>query len=236
VTIHPAGTVFQRPFSGGEIEIAGFEENTSDGRPPAQAQTAPGNPPPLVPPLGRRIYQKGLQTIVWKAEDANGDRLQYDVSYRREGETAWKSLKRGIWDPIFVWDTTSVPDGTYVVRITASDAPSNAPATALAGDTESASFDIDNTAPRIESQPATRAGNRSTLVFTVRDDQSAVQRVEYSLDASRWRMVYPKDGIPDSRREEFEVMVDDTEPGRSVIIRATDAMNNVATTVATLQR
>ena len=49
-------------------------------------------------------------------------------------------------------------------------------------------------------------------------------------------MVYPKDGIPDSRREEFEVMVDDSEVGRSVIIRATDAMNNVATAVATLGR
>ena len=158
------------------------------------------------------------------------------MSYRREGETAWKALKRGMWDPIFVWDTTSVPDGTYVVRVAASDAPSNAPATALAGDMESASFDIDNTAPRIESQPATRAGTRSTVVFTVRDDQSPVQRVEYSLDASRWRMVYPKDGIPDSRREEFEVVVDDSEAGRSVIIRATDAMNNVATAVATLQR
>jgi hypothetical protein len=236
ITIHPAGTVFQRPFSGGEMEIAGFEENTSDGRAPAQTQTGPGIPPLPAPPLGRRIYQKGLQTIIWKAEDANGDRLQYDVSYRREGETVWKVLKRGMWDPIFVWDTTSVPDGTYVVRITASDAPSNAPATTLAGDMESASFDIDNTAPRIESQPATRAGTRSTIVFTVRDDQSPVQRVEYSLDASRWRMVYPKDGIPDSRREEFEVVVDDNEAGRSVIIRATDAMNNVATAVATLQR
>ena len=236
ITVHPAGTVFQRPFSGSEIEIAGFEENTSDGRPPSQAQAAPGSTPPLPPPLGRRIYQKGLQTIVWKAEDANGDRLQYDVSYRREDETAWKALKRAIWDPIFVWDTTSVPDGTYVVRITASDTPSNAPATALAGDMESASFDIDNTAPRIEAQPATRAGTRSVITFTVRDDQSSVQRVEYSLDASRWRMVYPKDGIPDSRREDFEVAVDDTEVGRSVIIRATDAMNNVATAVATLQR
>ncbi len=49
-------------------------------------------------------------------------------------------------------------------------------------------------------------------------------------------MVYPKDGIPDSRREEFEVVVDDSEAGRSVIIRATDAMNNVATAVAMLQR
>ena len=59
-----------------------------------------------------------------------------------------------------------------------------------------------------------------------------MQRVEYSLDASRWRVVYPKDGIPDSRREEFEVTLEEGEAGRSVIIRATDAMNNVATAVA----
>jgi hypothetical protein len=186
--------------------------------------------------MGRRIYQKGLQTIVWKAEDDNGDRMQFDVSYRREGETAWKVLKRAIWDPIFVWDTTSVPDGTYLLRITASDAPSNAPATALAGDMESVTFDIDNTPPRIETQPATRAGVRSTITFVVRDEQSAVQRVEYSLDASRWRIVYPKDGIPDSRREEFEVAIEDSDGGRSVIIRATDAMNNIATAVAAIQR
>jgi hypothetical protein len=231
ITMHPAGTVFQRPFSSGDMEIAGFEDNTSDGRPASQTQAPAGGPPTLPPPLGRRIYQKGLQTIVWKAEDANGDRLQYDVSYRREGETAWKILKRGVWDAIFVWDTTSVPDGTYLVRVTASDAPSNAPATALTGEMESASFDIDNTPPRIEAQPAARVAARATIVFAVRDEQSPVQRVEYSLDASRWRMVYPKDGIPDSRREDFEVTVDESEPGRSVIIRATDAMNNVATAV-----
>ena len=231
ITVHPPGTVFQRPFSTGEMEIAGFEDNTSDGRPPSQSQSSAGGPTSPPAPLGRRIYQKGLQTIVWKAEDANGDRLQYDVSYRREGETTWKVLKRGIFDAIFVWDTTSVPDGTYVVRITASDGPSNAPATALTGEMESVSFDIDNTPPRIEAQPAARVAARATILFTVRDEQSPVQRVEYSLDASRWRVVYPKDGIPDSRREEFEVTVDESEPGRSVIIRATDTMNNVATAV-----
>jgi SMP-30/Gluconolactonase/LRE-like region len=231
ITVHPPGTVFQRPFSTGEMEIAGFEDNTSDGRAPSQTQSATGGPPSPPPPLGRRIYQKGLQTLVWKAEDANGDRLQYDVSYRREGETTWKVLKRGIFDAIFVWDTTSVPDGTYVVRVTASDAPSNAPATALTGEMESVSFDIDNTPPRIEAQPAARAASRSTIVFTVRDEQSPVQRVEYSLDGSRWRVVYPKDGIPDSRREDFEVTVDNNEPGRSVIVRAMDTMNNVATAV-----
>jgi hypothetical protein len=234
ITVHPAGTVFQRPFSTGEMEIAGFEDNTSDGR--ALTQTPPGGQTASSPALGRRIYQKGLQTFVWKAEDENDDRLVFDVLYRREGETSWKTLHRALADPIFVWDTTSVPDGTYFLKVAASDAPSNSPGGALVGELESVGFDIDNTAPRIELQPSTHAGTRTTIPFVVRDEQSTVQRVEYSLDASRWRVVYPKDGIPDSRREEFEVTLDNTEAGRSVIIRATDAMNNVATAVAEIKK
>jgi hypothetical protein len=232
ITVHPPGVVFQRPFSTGELEIAGFEENTSDGRQPSQT-SGPGGPQQggNTPALGRRVYQKGLQTFVWKAEDENDDRLQYDVFYRREGETIWRPLKRGLWDPIFVWDTTSVPDGTYYIKVSASDAPSNSPGTALVGELESTSFDIDNTAPRIEVQ----SSSRGVLRFVVRDDQSAVQRVEYSLDASRWRVLFPLDGIPDSRREEFEIKVDGEGP-RSVIIRAADAMNNVATAVAEIKK
>lgn len=242
ITVHPPGVVFQRPFSTGDLEIAGFEENTSDGRSPAQPQqqSASGAGTSSIvlasPALGRRMYQKGLQTFVWKADDENDDRLQYDVSYRREGETTWKVLKRGLWDPIFVWDTTSVPDGTYYIKVSASDAPSNSPATALVGEMESVSFDIDNTAPHIEVQPAGHAGSKPVIRFVVRDEQSAVLRVEYSLDASRWRVAYPVDGIPDSRREEFEIALDDAGGAKSVIIRATDAMNNVATAVADIER
>ena len=227
ITVHPPGGVFQRPFSTGDMEIAGFEDNTSDGRPPAQSSAQGAASPPPAPALGRRAYQKGLQTFVWKAEDPNDDRLQYEAYYRREGETTWRPLRRGLWDPIFVWDTTSVPDGTYVLKISASDAPSNSPGTALIGELESESFDIDNSPPRIEVQQ--RAPKSRSISFVVRDDHSAVQRVEYSLDASRWRIVYPKDGIPDSREEAFAITLDEADAGRSVIIRATDAMNNVAT-------
>jgi hypothetical protein len=238
ITVHPPGTVFQRPFSTGELEIAGFEDNTSDGRNPSQPNPSSSSTStlPSSPALGRRVYQKGLQTFVWKAEDDNDDRMQYDVFYRREGDTAWKPLKRGLWDPLAVWDTTSVPDGTYYVKVAATDAPSNSPATALTGEYESVSFDIDNTPPVIEIQSATRTGTRATVRFLVRDDQSAVQRVEYSLDASRWRVAYPVDGIPDSRREEFEVAVDDADSARNIIIRVTDGMNNVATAVAEIRR
>lgn len=236
ITVHPPGTVFQRPFSTGELEIAGFEDNTSDGRNPSQPASTGSSGSPASPALGRKVYQKGLQTFVWKAEDDNEDRLQYDVSYRREGDTVWKPLKRGLWDAIVVWDTTSVPDGTYYVKVAATDAPSNSPATSLVGEFESVAFDIDNTPPQVEVQSAIRAGARATVKFAVRDEQSAVLRVEYSLDASRWRVAYPVDGIPDSRREEFDVTLDDAEAARSIIIRVTDAMNNVATAVAEIKR
>jgi hypothetical protein len=237
ITVHPPGTVFQRPFSTGELEIAGFEENTSDGRgPQAQNQQSASGASGPAPALGRKVYQKGLQTFVWKADDDNDDRLQFDVFYRREGETSWKPLKRGLWDPILVWDTTSVPDGTYYVKIAATDVPSNSPDTALIGEMESVSFDIDNTPPRVEAVSSTRAGGRPIVKFTVRDEQSAVARVEYSLDGSRWHVAYPVDGIADSRREDFEITLDEVEPGRSVIIRATDAMNNIATAVAGISR
>jgi hypothetical protein len=236
ITVHPPGTVFQRPFSTGELEIAGFEDNTSDGRgpqPPNQSAGAGSSSPS--PALGRKVYQKGLQTFVWKAEDDNDDRLQYDIFYRREGETAWKPLKRDLWDPIVVWDTTSVPDGTYYVKVSASDAPSNSPDAALVGEFESVSFDIDNSPPVVELKSATRTAGKATVSFAVRDEQSAVVRVEYSLDASKWRVAYPVDGIPDSRREDFVVTLEDGAAARSIIIRATDAMNNVATAVAEIK-
>lgn len=222
ITVHPPGTVFQKPFSTGEFEIAGFDGDAADAR-QTQAGAPPGGGAPL---LGRRMYQRGLQTFVWKAEDPNEDRLQFDVSYRREAEVGWKVLRRELKDPIVVWDTTSVPDGTYVVKISASDALSNSPATGLVGERESSSFEIDNTPPRIVA--GAREGR--LVRFTVRDDHSPVQRVEYSLEGERWRVVYPADGIPDSRVEEFEIDLGEAA-GRAVTIRATDAMNNASTAV-----
>lgn len=219
VTIHPPGVVFQRPFPT-EPEIAGF-----DGELPGRnAQGTPGG----APTLGRRAYQKGLLTFVWRAEDDNRDELRYDVSYRREGDTAWKPLKLGVTDTILVWDTTSVPNGTYVLRVVASDAPSNSPSTALTGSRESTSFDIDNAPPQVEITSVRRNGGRLTIAFTVRDEHSSVQKADYSLDGDRWQTIYPLDGIADSKEEAFELVLEGEAAERGVIIRGTDALNNVA--------
>ncbi len=230
--------MFQKPFSSGDAELAGFDGAPNDrrGNQPAQASAGGAASGGSAPPLGRRTFQKGLQTLIWKADDENEDELQFDVLYRREGETTWKPLKRGVTDPIFVWDTTSVPNGTYVVKIVASDGPGNPPGTALTGERESRSFDIDNAPPIISVTAVRRDGARTVVEFTVRDDHSPVQRVEYSLDADRWRTIHPKDGIADSRVEQFELTLDGDATDRAVILRAVDGMSNVATTRAEAPR
>ncbi|NOT28737.1 MAG: hypothetical protein HOP16_21855 [Acidobacteria bacterium] len=222
ITIHPPGTVFQRPFPTGDPEIAGFEGDTPDRRAASQNQNIPGS----APALGRRAYQRGLLTFIWRAEDDNRDDLSYDVLYRREGETAWKPLKRGLTDAILVWDTTSVPNGRYVMQVVVSDLPSNAPASALTASTESTTFDIDNTPPTISVTSVRRENANTVVSFDVRDTDSAVQKTEYSLDGDRWHAIYPLDGIADSRREQYEVRLEGEEAARGVIIRATDALNN----------
>jgi outer membrane protein assembly factor BamB len=225
ITIHPPGTVFQRPFPT-DPEIAGFEGETPDRRAAAQNAGATGAAT-NTPALGRRAYQKGLLTFVWRAEDENRDDLSYDVLYRREGDTSWKPLKRGLDDPILVWDTTSVPNGRYVVQVVASDLRSNSPDAALSGSMESTAFDIDNMPPVVTVTSARRQGTQTVLAFEVRDADSAVQKVEYSLDGDRWQAIYPKDGIADSRFEQFDVTLEGDAAVRGVIIRATDALNNV---------
>jgi sugar lactone lactonase YvrE len=227
ITIHPPGTVFQRPFPT-DPEIAGFDGDTPDRRAAAQVSPAGGPAAGGSPNLGRRAYQKGLLTFVWRAEDDNRDDLSYDVQYRGEGDTAWKLLKRGLTDAILVWDTTSVPNGRYVLRVIATDAPSNSPGTALTGAMESMTFEIDNTPPTVTVTGVRRDGPRVVIAFDVRDEHSAVQKAEYSLDGDRWQTVYPRDGIADSRAEQFELVLEGETADRGVIIRATDALNNVA--------
>lgn len=227
ITIHPPGIVFQKPFSTGEPELAGFEDQWTPERRLAQAaaqQGAAGSSQ-----LGRRSYQKGLQTIAWKADDENDDELAYDVLYRREGETTWKTLRKGVTESILVWDTNTVPNGTYFVKVVASDAPSNPLSTALAGELESSAFEIDNTPPVISVTSVRVDRGRTIIAFDVKDDHSPVQRVEFSADGQRWRGVFPVDGIADSREEHFELPVEGELGDKGLTLRASDTMNNVST-------
>ena len=124
-----------------------------------------------------------------------------------------------------------MPNGTYFARIAASDAPSNAGDLALTGELVSAAFEVDNTPPEVLAPNVRGDQRQGTIVtFDVRDDHSPIQRMEYSEDGREWRAVFPADGIADARQEHYEVAIDHAIGPRGLSLRATDSMNNVATT------
>ena len=227
ITVQPPGIVFQKPFSTGDPDLAGFEDQSTPERKLAAQAAAQSSGSSSS--LGRRTYQKGLQTLQWKADDENDDDLTYDVLYRREGETQWKTLRKAVSETILVWDTTTIPNGTYFVKIVASDAPSNPLATALSGELDSTAFEVDNTPPSITISSVRVVSGRTIIAFDVKDDHSPIRGVEFSDDGQRWRGVFPVDGIADSRNQHYELPIDGELSERGLTLRASDAMNNVST-------
>ena len=228
VTVHPSGEVFQKPLSiSGEMEILGLEPGQGPEPPPGIASQRLAMPPATA--YSRKLYQKGIQTFSWKADDPNGDTLSYDVSYRSADDSRFRILRKGLTDAVVAWDTTTVPNGRYVIRVTASDAPSNPEGLALSGDKESNAFDVDNTPPTVTAVVESRSGPRVRAV--ARDDSSLIRKAEYSVDGGPWQDIHPTDGINDEKEESYEVALPDmTPPGpHVVVVRATDLLGNVAT-------
>jgi outer membrane protein assembly factor BamB len=225
VTVHPPGEVFQKPLSvGGEMEILGLDAGPTPerGGTPAMAM------PPAVT-FSRKMYQRGIQTFSWKADDANGDALLYDVSYRSVADARFRPLRKGLTDAVLAWDTSTVPNGRYVVKITASDAPANPPALALGGERESLPFDVDNTPPTLTATLVEASPVRVRAV--ARDDSSLIRRAESSVDGGRWEEIRPVDGINDSLEETYELRPEGlAKPGpHLLVLRVFDLLGNAAT-------
>jgi hypothetical protein len=234
VTVHPPGEIFQRPLSiTGDTDILGY-----DGPMPAdiRATAATGSSTSSTggrtssaasPSFGRKMHQRGLQTFSWKADDPNGDTLSFDVHYRRVGDTQYRLLRKATDEAVVAWDTSTVPNGRYVLRVTASDAPSNPESLALAGDRESAPFDVDNTPPDV----VVSAAGRGRVQAIVRDESSQVRRAEFSVDGGRWQEIHPGDGINDALEERYDIALPAlTGPSpHIVVVRASDVLGNVST-------
>ncbi|MBI4612262.1 MAG: hypothetical protein HY720_01500 [Planctomycetes bacterium] len=163
----------------------------------------------------------------WKAEDPNGDALVYHVYYRTEEQDRWQ--RANIHEPItelkYEWDTETVPDGRYLVRLVASDSLDNVEGEALEGERISRPILVDNAKPRVEGF-AVEGGRRAR--GTARDSFSEISRIEYSTDGVHWTLVAPEDGIGDETEEDFSFELPQFEKGRyAIAVRVTDSAGNV---------
>jgi hypothetical protein len=226
ITVHPPGEVFQKPISvTGQVEILGLEEDDdADQDPATQAANAAMA---AAAAFSRKFQRKGIQTFSWKASDPNGDELSYDVSFRSVDDEAFQPLRTGMDQAVLAWDTSTVPNGRYVVKVEASDGPDNPEGLSLTGSRQSAAFDVDNTPPIVTL--SLLEGRPAAVRAVVRDADSIVKKAEFSVDGGRWRVVRPIDGIGDALEETYEIHPGVLPQGSHVVVvRGTDQLGNVA--------
>ena len=178
-------------------------------------------------PQSRRGFEAGARSVTWQAVDPNDDDLVYDVYYRAVDEKSWKQVRSRIDEDFVTWDSTAMPDGTYVFRVVASDAPSNAAGRALVAEKISEPFDVDNTPPRVEAIKAQVQPSGIRLTFTAADSFSLIRDTAYAVDAGDWIQVQPADGLNDSPVETYDLTLKHPGPGEhSIVVRSTDAAGN----------
>jgi WD40 repeat protein len=181
------------------------------------------------PPQG--TLQRGYQSVLWTAHDDNDDEMRYSVYFRGENEHEWKLLKDNLEQKFYSWDTTTLPDGAYYLKIAATDAPSNPPIVSLKTERESERFEVDNTPPVVEDirvGPASGKMSGHPASFTARDASSSIERAQYGLDGGDWVLVTPSTGISDALVEHYDFGLPALAPGEHTIaVRAYDRFENV---------
>lgn len=247
IAVQEPGVRAQAPPMG----MPGQPGNVPLRQPPSANPTAggpagiPTNPtPPRFEVQAQGIPQKGYQSALWSAHDDNDDELKFAVYFRGEDQKDWLLLKDNLEQRFYSWDTTTMPDGAYYLKIVATDAPSNPPAEALTAERESERFEVDNTPPAISKLEASATGmnaDRSQGVsydvqFTASHATSSIERAQYSLDGGEWILVVPNKGISDYRTESYSFTVRGLKRGEHTIaVRAYDRFENVGSAKTTIE-
>lgn len=204
----------------------------------ANPEAASAKPPRIeVPPQG--FEDKGFQSVLWSAHDENDDDLVFSVFYRGEGEQNWRLLKDKLSQRFYSWDTTTMPDGAYYLKITASDSPSNPAGQALSAERETDRFVIANTPPRIENFKARASASEDSAVtvsFDAISSSAAVARAQYSLDAGDWQVIFPTGLLSDSPKECYQFQLSGVPRGEHTIaVQIFDRFENTSASKVTFE-
>jgi hypothetical protein len=172
-------------------------------------------------------YSRGMIGARWLASDENDDTLEFAIEIKGEHEQSWKPLKDKLRDRYYSFDATGFADGRYQVRVTATDAPSNAIGEGLTHQATSPYFLIDNTPPAVRDLGASPAGGKVNLRFRAVDALSVVTKAEVSLNGGEWTIVNPTVRLADSKELDFQLQLDRPSPGElTIAVRLTDEFDN----------
>lgn len=168
--------------------------------------------------------------IKWDARDPNNDELEYTLYIRKEGWKNWVKLPEKLTKKELDWDTDSVPDGLYRLRVEAADRADNPAENVLTASRESALFTVDHTPPVVEVRAADGKPGEVAIEVRSTDALTRIVGASYSVDSGPWTKIFPVDQIFDSKSETFRFAPADLKLGSHVItVRAVDGAGNVGT-------
>lgn len=173
-------------------------------KPPIENVQVGGAPQPRFEALTPAVKDRDSIAVRWTARDDNDDDLVYSLYYRGDNESRWRLLKDDITDKYYSFDASLLPDGGYVIRVVASDAPSHSPDEALSSSKESPRFEVDTTPPQVQNLNAAIDNNALHITFRAVDGFSPIKRAEYSIDAGDWQFVEPVGQLSDYRVENYD--------------------------------
>ncbi|HTV40137.1 MAG TPA: hypothetical protein VMF08_06165 [Candidatus Sulfotelmatobacter sp.] len=180
------------------------------------------------PPL-RTTPRPGYCTVVWEAKDPNDDKLTYSVLIRAQSDSQWTPLVDKTDDTFYSFDTTGFREGFYLIKVTATDLPSNTPETARTAEAVSEPFLIDNSPPALTVQSQVVKRGHARIVINAVDPASVIASATYSLDGKEEVPIRPTDLIFDSMNETFEIELNDLSKGtHSLLVRTEDEAKNSA--------
>ena len=178
----------------------------------------------------------GKQTITWAAEDPNSDSMRYTISYRSGTRAPWIQMKDDVSETTYEWDTRTVGDGRYEVKVTASDELENALGSGRTASRISDPVVVDNTAPVIADLKAEGKNNQVSVSARGVDQMSPLYSFDYSVDSAKdWQAVLPSDKLCDSPEESVSFAISGLTTGvHQIALRCTDAAGNHAIRTVTV--
>ncbi len=214
--VDPPGKVYVRSVSQlGDHLVREIHEKDSPF--PALAEAPSSSSPP------QTYYLAGYRMVTWKVSDPDGDDVRVTVQFRPSHEAAWFDLAKNVSDPYYVFNAQGLPDGTYRMRLIASDAASNPEGGAAATTLDLPVFVVDNTPPTVKV--AEKAPGRLEVVVT---DNTAVQTTRASVDGEPWRVLEPTSGTAGAGRRTYAFDYP-VKGAHWIVIQAVDPYRNETT-------
>jgi outer membrane protein assembly factor BamB len=195
---------------------------------PTPAPAATGGTPATPSAAATRTHSPTLK-LRWKVENPDNDELIYKLWFRQDNETLWRPL--GGPDPLskpeYDWNSESVPDGRYLIRVWASDEKVTPKDQALDFTLDSPTFLVDNNRPIVSELRA----QLPLLHGRAHDSASVISQIEYAIDGNEWRPATADNGILDETSEAFSIRLPSSlAPGPHIInVRAWDSADNLGT-------